>query len=434
MQPITPASSFGNNHNTLDGEARLIQVAKMSTPPELPATKVQVNADKLNQLRARLIANRQSTPVKDLSNNAKSASSVPIKVESLSRAMSPAQSPKPDHRPDTLNPQFSKSSKPTAASILSQSNSIDALLAEGEATAQSQFNKPDIATQQEYPLTSTNTSDAQVPPVNTSVKTKMSPVMPKKHTKSVEQSKLLDNRPARTSGSMPNKDHNVENHDRVPEKLNVVPNNAQHNQTSEIDPGAMVQKSTSPAARNVHPLSKGPLHKSSLSLVNKKGNEKEPEYFKDIDLWLQITGFHDKTFREQKLKTHKQRAILEEKRRALELEFAELERQEAAAANDPSMNDYSRAASATYMPPPPVPVLGSQESESLAAPTKDNDTEVARSAPAGTKRPHSPVATNQNEHREKLSRLDTSGRAIRTHDLFDKPSSAGAPRRGSDHR
>ncbi|KAJ9630922.1 hypothetical protein H2203_001450 [Taxawa tesnikishii (nom. ined.)] len=62
-----------------------------------------------------------------------------------------------------------------------------------------------------------------------------------------------------------------------------------------------------------------------------QGNE---DYYADLELWLQITGFHDPAIRESKLKTYKIRKNLEERKRALEEEFAELERREAAEAQE----------------------------------------------------------------------------------------------------
>jgi hypothetical protein len=390
---------------------------------------VQVNTAKLHELRAKLLANRQATPVKDI--NAAS-----VKTEAQSRPQSPALTSNAaliKSKP-AVQPSQPKNNRPTAASMLSQSNSIDALLAEGHATAT--MPQLDTKTQQKTaPMKQLNTKDSTIKPSAGSKPVTSKPAQPPaaEHTQSntAEQTIAHSDKSSSTvkSPDTPNQQQNKTN-PLTNQKANVaspVPEQMPpKDKTVELPPNQR-NNTTGP----VHSLSSGPLQKHNPSSIADTRNETEDEYFKDVDLWLQITGFHDTTFREQKLKTYKMRAALEEKKRALEREFAELERQEAAAANDPSIKDYSRPVSAVHMPPPPTPALASTDEQFVAL--RKASPVPSQPASAGAKRPRSPSVPVDN-NREKLTRLNTSDRAVRKHDLFDKPLSASASRRGSDQR
>ncbi|CAD0095135.1 unnamed protein product [Aureobasidium vineae] len=397
---------------------------------------VKVNTAKLHELRAKLLANRHATPVKDALNPANNANPVAVKTESQSRPQSPALTPKSaatTNKAD-LQASTSKHNRPTAASMLSHSNSVDALLAEGHATVN--MSQSDIKTQQKTaPKKQLNTTDSTSKPFaakNTAAPrpAQLSAAL-NTHSNTAEQIIANSDKSSSTAKSpgTPEKQQN-KNNSLPKQKSNIaspVPEQKSPNDKS-LD---MTTNQHANRTKPVHPLSSGPLHKHNLSLTAKPTKETEDEYFKDVDLWLSITGFHDVAFREQKLKTHKMRAALEEKRRALEREFAELERQEAAVANDPSTKDYMRAVSAAYMPPPPLPAQTSTDEQS--APLTKASPVPSQLAPAGTKRPRSPSAP-LNNNREKLTRLNTSGRAVRRDDLFDKPLSTSTSRRGSDQR
>ncbi|KAI4727041.1 hypothetical protein E4T49_05167 [Aureobasidium sp. EXF-10728] len=398
-------------------------------------TPIKVNTAKLHELRAKLLANRQATPVKDASNPASNANPVAVKTESQSRPQSPALAPKSaaiKNKAD-LQASASKHNRPTAASMLSHSNSVDALLAEGHATAN--MSQSDIRTQQKTaPKKQLNTKDSTSSPhaaKNTAApKPVESSAASNTYSNTAEQTVANSDKSSSTlkSPDTPNKQRNQNSSlaKQKPSLASPVPEQKSPNDNC-LD---IITDQHADTTKPVHPLSSGPLHKHNLSLTTKPAKETEDEYFKDVDLWLSITGFHDTAFREQRLKTHKMRAMLEEKKRALEREFAELERQEAAAANDPSTKDYMRAVSAAYMPPPPVPaqtLTDEQPASTKASPVP------SQPAPPGTKRPRSPSAP-LNNNRDKLTRLNTSGRAVRRDDLLDKPLSASTSRRGSDQR
>jgi hypothetical protein len=413
------------------------QGANGSNTPSVNIPTAKVNTAKLHELRAKLLANRQATPVKDVSNPVSNVNAVSIKTESQSRPQSPALTPNTTLSKNKANIQTtqSKLNRPTAASILSQSNSVDALIAEGHATAA--VEQSDVKNQNKTaPMKQLNTTEITIKPFSgtnlVENKSASSPAVSHNRTNTAEQFNSNTDKSSSTvkSPETPNEQQNTIN-SLTKQKPNIASPVPEQKSSEDKDADAISNQHTK-ATKPVHPLSSGPLHKRNLSLAATKiPKEKEDEYFKDVDLWLTITGFHDAAFREQKLKTYKMRAALEEKKRALELEFAELERQEAAAANDPSTKDYMRAVSAAYMPPPPPPTSAPTDEQS--APLTKASPVSSQPASAGAKRPRSP-SVPVNNNREKLSRLNTSGRAVRRDDLFDKPLSASASRRGSDQR
>lgn len=397
--------------------------------PKTPVNPtVKVNAAKLHELRAKLLANRQPTPVKDALNPVNNTKAVSIKKESQSRPQSPAVTPNAalSKTKPLIQPPHSRNNRPTAASMLSQSNSVDALLAEGHATAI--ISHPEAKTQQKTAsMEQLNTTDPSIKPAARTEFDASKPAKSPAQFNTAEQTIANSDKSSSTA-----KSPDIFNQQRnKPNNLTIQQTNLASPVPEQKPPKAktvdMTTNQDANATKPVRSLSNGPMHKH----VAKPRKESEDEYFKDVDLWLQITGFHDTTFREQKLKTYKMRAVLEEKKRALEREFAELERQEAAAANDPSTKDYSRAVSAVYMPPPPPPAVASTDEQSVPVP-KISPT-PSQPASAGAKRRRSP-SVSMNHDREKLSRLNTSDRAVRRDDLFDKSLSASASRRGSDQR
>ncbi|KAG9756641.1 hypothetical protein KCU73_g4816, partial [Aureobasidium melanogenum] len=437
-QPATMADAQSTLNTSNPGNhMQTTQGANGSNTPSVNIPTAKVNTAKLHELRAKLLANRQATPVKDVSNPVSNVNAVSIKTESQSRPQSPALTPNTTLSKNKANIQTtqSKLNRPTAASILSQSNSVDALIAEGHATAA--VEQSDVKNQNKTaPMKQLNTTESTIKPFSDTNlvenKSASSPAVSHNRTNTAEQFNSNTDKSSSTvkSPETPNEQQNTIN-SLTKQKPNIASPVPEQKSSEDKDADAIFNQRTK-ATKPVHPLSSGPLHKRNLSLAATKiPKEKEDEYFKDVDLWLTITGFHDTAFREQKLKTYKMRAALEEKKRALELEFAELERQEAAAANDPSTKDYMRAVSAAYMPPPPPPASAPTDEQS--APLTKASPVSSQPASAGAKRPRSP-SVPVNNNREKLSRLNTSGRAVRRDDLFDKPLSASASRRGSDQR
>ena len=151
-----------------------------------------------------------------------------------------------------------------------------------------------------------------------------------------------------------------------------------------------------------------------------KPNSNKVQLDSDVELWLEITGFHDKEYRDNRLNTHKRRAQLEARKRALEQEFADLEHEEALSAQTSAAAKYLRAQSTLDMPPPSGAI-------STVETAKPAITSATSSSVAGIKRPLSPSnASNNGQPEGKMSRLDTSGRPGRADASDHPPISAGS--------
>ncbi|KAK6008072.1 hypothetical protein QM012_004886 [Aureobasidium pullulans] len=429
-QRIPMSSKTGNHTQTTHG-------ANGSNTLSVNSPIAKNNTAKLHELRTKLLANRQATPSKDTSIPASDVNAVSIKTESQSRPQSPTLTSKSTLTKNKTNIQTSQSklNRSTATSVLSQSNSLNALIAEGHATAA--VSQTDIKNQERTaPMKQLNTTESTVKPILATnlvgSKSASLPVVSHKTTNTAEQSNFDSDKSSTTvkSHDTPKQQLNRTN-SLAKQKSNVCSNVHEQKVSKDKDTDSTSAQNTN-TIKPVHSLPSGSPLKHNLNLTNTKSTrEREDEYFKDVDLWLTITGFHDTTFREHKLKTYKIRAALEEKKRALELEFAELERQEATAANDSSTKDYMRAVSTAYIALPPAPTSGptSEQSATLIKASPVSSQPVS----AGVKRPRSPSAP-VNNHRGKSSRLNTSGRAVQRDDLFDKSLSASASRRDSDQR
>jgi hypothetical protein len=421
----------------MNNAMRTTQTANAPNPRPAKPPVAMLNTAKLHELRAKLLANRQATPIQDASTSVNNAKAVYVKTELQSQPQGPALTANAALRKsnNVVQPPQPQNNRPTAASMLSQSYSIDALLAEGHATATMSQLEPNTQ-QKTATLKQLNTKDSTIKP---SVGSKLvaskpaqSPTASHKHNNTAEQTLANSDKPSSTvrSPDTPNQQQNKTN-SLTKQKPNVAPPVPEQqplkDKTTDVTANRQIN-----TTKPVHALSITPLQIHEPKLTPDVRNETEDEYFKDVDLWLEITGFHDTSFRKQKLKAYKMRAALKEKKRALELEFAELERQEAAVANDPSTKDYTRAVSTVYMPPPPLPAFASTDEQSASLLPKASPA-LSQPTSAGAKRPRSPSVPIDN-NREKLSRLNTSDRAVRRGDLFDKPLSASTFRRDSDQR
>lgn len=110
--------------------------------------------------------------------------------------------------------------------------------------------------------------------------------------------------------------------------------------TTNIKSGKRV--STSASALDLQPLSQDKISSASCSLIMAPPSKVPAEATAttengdghDVELWLEVTGFHNQEYRNQTLKTYKDRIELAKKRKALENDLAELERQETIAAQE----------------------------------------------------------------------------------------------------
>lgn len=112
----------------------------------------------------------------------------------------------------------------------------------------------------------------------------------------------------------------------------------------------------------------------------------------DAELWLQITGFHDEGYRIERLKTHKYRLRLEQKQKALEEEFAELERQEATPA--PRTIKQLRSHSVLDMHPAFDEAFGSDKRPEQPSIAPQSGLTLPYSLPVVSKRPISPSSVS----------------------------------------
>jgi DNA primase len=274
--------------------------------------------------------------------------------------------------------------------------------------------------------------------------------------KNTNNMKLKHNRP--TAADMLSQSNSVDDQSESVDHLLAVANKQQETDQSTSSPAASPAEqdkqhnktNTVTLPTSSLPRQKSPPDTTADTVANQSAlvlhaHSSQPnDYFQDVDLWLNLTGFHEKVFREQKLKTYKTRLELEEKKRALELAFAELERDEAAAAaNNISTVDRVPGASAFILSQSHHKGVATSKMESARAqsvprvnstPTQPASDRANRllSPSAKVKRPLSPSAhANNLHHRGKMSRLNTTQRPSRRDHLLDTPLSA---RRASNQR
>ncbi|KAG9652965.1 hypothetical protein KCU64_g8214, partial [Aureobasidium melanogenum] len=288
--PTLNTSNTGNHMQTTHG------ANNGSNTPSVNIPTAKVNTAKLHELRAKLLANRQATPVKDVSNPVSNLNAVSIKTESHSRPQSPALTPNTTLTKNKANLQTtqSKLNRPTAASILSQSNSVDALIAESHATAA--VSQSDIKNQKKTaPIKQLNTTESTTKPFSgtnlVENKSASSPAASHNRTNTAEQLNSNTDKSSSTvkSPETPNEQQNTIN-SLTKQKRNVASPVPEQKSPEDKDADAIPNQHTK-TTKPIHPLSSGPLHKRNLSLATTKlPKEKEDEYFKDVDLWLTITG------------------------------------------------------------------------------------------------------------------------------------------------
>ncbi|KAF2460655.1 YT521-B-like domain-containing protein [Lineolata rhizophorae] len=148
-------------------------------------------------------------------------------------------------------------------------------------------------------------------------------------------------------------------------------------------------------------------------------------YFKDLDEWLDITGYHDRAYRENTLKRHREMAELDRKKAKIQRE-AEIER-EAFLARSQSVRTSSaapdsqlRPSSSLQMPPPPIP-------PSLPLNSNENSEDKSQKAAdittpsTGSKRPYSPAQSHHTENgRPKHARNESAPQSGRVTEIEDK--------------
>lgn len=405
---------------------------------------------KLAKLRAKLIANRTATPGKDnaaplKSLSGSSAMSATVKTESTSDLEVPGKSTY-----ETINPAIDALGKDSmraqngvstlaAASTISMndpSSAIDNLLAEGQAAATAQEAKaqgrrdklvpsPRVNAREHERFEQTPTKISQLTTsgsekqigarrTNSETDLRMSAAesaQPDRYT-----NKNSCHTVARTSNAIPARP-GAEQNDDTSAQVDILPRITKLQQAQPVLHSSANENNQHTEPSNVKPVNQTEIISppSRSALRDTKPVTNQGEYERDVELWLQLTGFHDKAYRETRLKTHRIRAQLEQKKRELEQEFAELERQEAAAAQDPAAAKYLRSQSVLEMPPPSHGSLTSVENNTTKQLTTSKpDTPFATASTGGTKRPLPPSnASTAYQPNGKFCRLDLSGRSTR---------------------
>lgn len=119
----------------------------------------------------------------------------------------------------------------------------------------------------------------------------------------------------------------------------------------------------------------------------------DTEYYSDLALWLEVTGYHDIDYRNSKLRTFKERKALEEEAARIQEKLEQLRQVEQAEMS--ALRPGSVHPAPTPARPPPA------LTNAMPAAAKTNS--VKKSAANGTKRAHSPdpLTTDKNaRHRE----------------------------------
>ncbi|KAK4994532.1 hypothetical protein LTR66_005466 [Elasticomyces elasticus] len=460
----------------------------MPSEPTQDLDKI-ASSHRLAELRARLMANRQNTPVKD-----RASSKVPeeqdsaMKIEILSRTIAPARdTPTPTNAPSkALLPLMSENTNTTRKGAITISlgaprredgmervralaqassgemerrrnsdHAIDVLLAEGKAAAEAQ------SKQKEPPPQTPTGKSAEPPPDVFSGPTEPGEVIEEHEweqekakssiTKRFPHIRSTDPRtnhangdikagppPTRTNNITPTRGgaerSQVEEHSRRPDhdavqtmkqtpaSLSDVQDHPDRIQRVEHDqqnpaPSATVSKNDNQERVEARQM-------AAPALVTASDPPSAEEYYADVEVWLELTSFHDKEYRKWYIDRYLKRRTIVRKKMELEAELARMDQEEETNGSNTLMRSQSaRAASALAMPPPP---LRASIMRSVESPKPMGTPDAGRA-----KRARSPTAeTTSGKPAEKLSRIDTTGRAA------DKPNtgtSADPRRREEDN-
>lgn len=360
------AANSGVGKQALDPSSALEMPAKQQTTP----APQEASAQKLAELRARLIAQRSNTPVRSASQAPQEGANSTAKADVNSRVTTP-------------NGRNDYSLLPSIQS----SNAIDELLAEGEAFAQAQA----------ADKTSQTTNTGQKGQNLTIDQSSLS--LANKHAEKDQLKQLFDE--LANHVHVPNvikpagaKDVLSGDHGVVPQHTNSKSSRleaADEPATTVLTQGdnmisckgnEAVPASATPGGErstsgndiaepviSINSTDESASTKASLSMTEPSTIQTKPgiestatgaqeldQFDADLELWLRMTGFFDVEYRERRLVAHRKRELLENKRRALEAEFAAFEEEEAATALQDALRAQSvRAQSISYMPPPLVP-------------------------------------------------------------------------------
>lgn len=310
---VSPCRGRGRGANSRAdskaGQAQNKQIVDEEAQKKLAEEKKAENQRQADLLRAKLLARRQNTPVKQHQQPprqntpsktpapAPAASALPAQQQSPNTTMAAA----PDKKPTAQQPM-----PPTSV------QSLEALFAESKAHADAKIAALAAARQPQTKPTPTPTPAHTAPPA--------------KETSAKE--------------STPAKDISAKESAPAPQHSKQQPNAVQDN-------GITTQN----AAKQEQPT---PLRHEPLELIPAKRptNLSDP-YYADLPAWLEMTGFHDPEFRNKKLHTYKERRALEEEAARI---AARLEKLKEAEQQEMQQMRLSTPMPAPSMAPPPPPL------------------------------------------------------------------------------
>ncbi|KAK3624227.1 hypothetical protein LTR56_021163 [Elasticomyces elasticus] len=368
---------------------------KAPTPPTKPehivaaetaAARKAENQRQADLLRAKLLAKRQNTPMKNGTPQLGTPAKAPIvpqmsqntpqqPVQTPAKApvvpqmvpQQPAQTPtQPKAAPESANDVFGpgngshvvSSGPPAFKSQLSDLN-LDDLIADAQRTV-----KVNKAAEQSAAQANGHAAQPVPTPVNNVKPVNARPTPPPTNVKPVAAPKPVETpkAPAR----------------------------------SLMRPSVQVQEALVPAEKVQHPK-----HLTDV-------------YYADLAAWLEFTGYHDVEYRNSKLQKHKERKALEAEAAKIQEQLDRLRREE----EDEMQALRSSVAHATPASKQAAPALPSTMPSGDAAIMAG----VANGVLNGIKRPHSPTPTERNNKR----RDEPSANGFRIRGANDSPTDASA--------
>jgi hypothetical protein len=138
-------------------------------------------------------------------------------------------------------------------------------------------------------------------------------------------------------------------------------------------------------------------------------------HFDDLDEWLEITGYHDRSNRDKVLGLYRRKAELDRQVAEVERELEQATVQRARSMREQLTKSAPEWPSMSSMAPPPTPTTGraltaGQQSPKARSPITENRTTSVVASTASTKRPHSPdrgMPPTGPRHVNKLRRLSS---------------------------
>ncbi|KAK5174017.1 uncharacterized protein LTR77_001097 [Saxophila tyrrhenica] len=353
-----------NEHNSA---ANTLVEPPIVLPPNVAELRA-ANQKKADELRAKLLAQRQKTPLKQQS-----------RANTPSKAFNTAT---PTPQVDTPILRLTAEQRPTPSKPTEQQEAkeedvygIDTLLAEGKAAAEANKERQAAPAQQ----------NSQSPRLD-------APFNDAQQSQDPRQNAVLSStaRPPTTAGAA--QDNVAANHEQKLQDLRHSPV-----LSSKVDP---------PAADST---------KASADTQPRRTNKVTDAYYADLAMWLEITGYHDVEYRNSKLSTFKERKELEAEAARIQARLDKL--QETEQATIQSLRT-ARAHAPANTQRPALP-------DTIQATPAKEQTRTVSNALNGVKRAHSPEPVQASK-----ARKDESPGGFRIRGINGSPDTRGRPARG----